>query len=477
MDRQIALTTVVVGGESNNMMLSVADKRIPVAISKVPVNYIVSAAKQPISFFANGTNAVSYLDQYGEAMDANNAGDFFDKFENVKYGTGVNAAYYGVNVDTNAPASGAISTPDATVMHDADFAGLQTKNVGNTYISDVVKFSIASSTDGATYSPAGKVYNATFGVVPVEKLNNIKFADVSKMHLDTYLSQYTNTSFIEKDTAHVGVSGNNIKVNGDKYVPTEATVKNSGKLALKLAGTYKGESVSIPNTYWIDATQSELKNNKTAITGVSANTLAWNDLYSNSGNYTRKDATKKLVVDLYATAADANADTNKVQTVSLDVKISDEQSKLASVKLKDDDKVTLDDVVKFTDLDVAGTFEKNSASAHAVVVLDQYDMPYNNVTVAYTATDLVENKGEFAHKLNNISMTGNGDNTLSMTGLEIKDAFTLTVKVTDKADTSNILSDSVAVTIGSDWAAYIDSGANGDNDDKTLRGLLDYVRK
>ncbi|MFG6329838.1 MAG: hypothetical protein K1W06_10275 [Lachnospiraceae bacterium] len=110
-NRNIALVTVVVGGESNNMMMEVSDTRRPVAISKVRINkngnnMMTESSTNDIDFFSEyGSYDIQYMDQYNEELEGDIANAFFeatngeDKIVDGKKVEVFDGHEYGVKVD------------------------------------------------------------------------------------------------------------------------------------------------------------------------------------------------------------------------------------------------------------------------------------------------------------------------------------------------------------------------------------------
>jgi len=102
-NRNIALVTVVVGGESNNMMMEVSDTRRPVAISKVKLNddnnnTITENNKAYVDFFSM-YNEVRYIDQYNEELEGEIANAFFKATSTKRGAEDFDGHEYGVKVD------------------------------------------------------------------------------------------------------------------------------------------------------------------------------------------------------------------------------------------------------------------------------------------------------------------------------------------------------------------------------------------
>ena len=103
-DRPVSLTTIVVGGESSNMLFNVSDMRRPTTIEKVDIND-TWVNGDSVSPGLNEWGAFHFIDQYGKAMvDAdtshNTAVEAF--FRQADTAAGFAGEAYGIKVDVSA---------------------------------------------------------------------------------------------------------------------------------------------------------------------------------------------------------------------------------------------------------------------------------------------------------------------------------------------------------------------------------------
>ena len=116
-DRPVSLTTIVLGGESNNMLFNVSDKRRPTTIESVNISQdegkisgdtLVSQDTRRLS--VGDWDGFTFIDQYGKPM-VNDDPDIFARnsrlavefFELGESGGLATDYYYGIKVETSAP--------------------------------------------------------------------------------------------------------------------------------------------------------------------------------------------------------------------------------------------------------------------------------------------------------------------------------------------------------------------------------------
>ena len=464
-DRTIALTTVVVGGTSNNYLLSVSDKRRPVAIKEIKsvnggANALVAKDTATIDFSADGQ--VVYLDQYGAEMKATDAATFFTYSDKNGFGKGTKYAY-GVKADftTTNNLGGSTSAADKICKKDAYSLTLVAKDDATTVLSDTVKFSIAqvkyadyaSATSADAWDVAGKVKSVSFDVVPVDTLSGIGFATVGKQKLETGKENFNNG-------AEAGLTATVTAT-----VPA-SNLNGSNGLTVKITGKYNGKELKIPADYYtIDTTNVEATGDK--ITGVKNDVLKWSDLYdSNSARLTRKDATLTIAADVFNDVTKKNRNA----TVKLNVTLSDEARKATTLVIKDGAAATKS--ATSTDKIINAWFNENSDGSNGVYVVDQYGVKMTDATFTYTVSDIKEAATEFTHLSDSIKVNANGTASANVTKAELGDTFTLTIAGTDT--NKNTVSGTIAITLGADSNANMTQSTNADKDE--LRPVLGYDR-
>lgn len=464
-DRTVALTTVVVGGTSDNYLLSVSDKRKPVAIKEIKsvnggANAIVTNDTQTIRFDNN--DDVVYLDQYGKDMEATAAKTFFDYSYDNGFGKGTSYTY-GVKADF-ADNNDFVSQNDELLDKNEGYTLSLTAKDKDTILSDTVKFSIAQIkfTDKANgvsaWDVAGKVKTLSFDIVPVDRLSGIAFASVGKKKLNTGKDIYNNGS--EDDTFNI------------KAAVADNTPFDNGGFDVKVVGQYNAKALQIPAAYY-EINQSNVKATGNKITAVSAGALNYSDLYdANSARFTRKDASLTISADVYNDTA-KSAD-KKNATVKLTVKVSDEARKATTLVIKEGTDATKN--ATLTGKTIKDWFTENSNSApNGVYVLDQYG-DLLNVGFTYAVSDIKEAATEFTHLADSIKVNANDTATAAVTKAELGDTFKLTITGTDSK--KNSVSAAINITLGADTKANILSGQSANaTDDYTLRTtVLGYDR-
>ena len=463
-DIPVSLITVVVGGTSNNQTIDLKDTRIPVAIKSIDINNnadaLVAGDKQTVDFYST---QVTYVDQYNDEMPGDDAAKFFRYAYTDKYGQGTEKAYYAVKADF---------TDAKTYFNDADQVITYghtlsiEANDGDKVVNDTVKYSIVSNTksinaNDANWSVAGKVKNIQYTIVPVEKLNNIGFASISKQQLDSGLMKYANG-----DTAGLKVKNGKLVDAFDKdNVAAGKKIKTKGTVSV--SGNYNGKTLSVPAELYSVANDVFTVSNDGKLDAVSGGAISYSELYDvNSAKLTRKDATKVLKGTVINKIGNS---TENVANISTKVVVSDAPSVVTTMKLAENAVVwATNTAYTFKDDD---QFKLKNSDA-ILFVYDQYEqeLDTSDVDLAFKVSDTVENTGDFAHKLNSLGIQNNGSYGANLVGAELGDTLTLTVEATDKNDSSVTVSKVCKIKVGSDEYAYIQN--DSDRADKTLRSTL-----
>ena len=459
-DRTIPLTTIVVGGESNNYLLSVSDRRRPVAIKTIKsinrgANAIVANGTATVRFDNN--DDVDYIDQYGETMKATTAKVFFDFAGTTKFGKGADKYAYGVKADFTT--TNYLSAADTVLKTGSYTLNLTAADV-TAVMNDTVKFSIAQADNVgdavADWDVAGKVLSVS--VATVDRLSNLSIPSLSKQHVVTALTPSANGSAAGKNATNA-----NDSLTGALTVPTAGEVK--------VTGTYDGKTLDVPNDYLVRST-ANFTYSGAKISAVSSGALKIKDLYDvNSAQLTRKDGSLDAEVAVYKSTTTQNAST-LLGTCKTKITLSDEAPKAAKVEWVYNAKA----IESFTinALNTSFTFVDNTGSGAtdtrvdnegelwggrywvpSVVVYDQYGKIYNTDSVEFTIKDYVENTGAFAHKDNNSSIKANGSSSAAIDGAELGDTFTVTAAIEGVSATAK-------VTLGSDVSANITATTNSD---------------
>ena len=441
-DRTIPLTTIVVGGESNNYLLSVSDKRRPVAIKDIKsinggANAIVANGTATINFAKDSD--VEYIDQYGETMKATVAENFFDFAGTTKFGKGTKYAY-GVLADftdTNSlgNADSVLKTGGYTLTLTADDVEAVT--------NDTVKFSIAQAdnvTDAASkWDVTGKVLNLSISDVPVELLSNLSIPAVAKQYVATAYTASVN-----------GAVAGLTAAKADDPVAAGKSVNTHG--AVKVTGSYDGKTLEVPEVYLERSTANFTYGSDGKLDTVSGSALKVKDLYDvNSAQLTRKDGSLEAAVSVYKTTS-GHVEDDLLGTCKTKVTLSDEAPKAAKVEWTVNGKAVEAFTANATN--TAYSFE-NARNNGLVVVYDQYGIKYTDGTVEFTIKDYAENTGAFAHKQNSFQISTNGSDKTSIKGAELGDTFVVTATIGG-------VSAQAKVTLGSDTSANVTDKANAD---------------
>ena len=170
-NRPVSLTAIVVGGETDNMMISVDDKRRPDAVAAVNINEIYVEGDQiklanTHSLTTNaGTGEFKFYDQYGEIIGTkwgDDNGFFAADAANWLKGTDFAAKHFGVRVinagsgkivhdDTNETDGGIVNTDGdykQAVLEDTDtILFVTTTDIQSAQTGEGFKFEIVSIDD------------------------------------------------------------------------------------------------------------------------------------------------------------------------------------------------------------------------------------------------------------------------------------------------------------------------------------------
>lgn len=340
-DRSIALTTVVVGGNSDNLILQVSDKARPVAVKSATLK---SGATTAIVENDNDTLNLadfSFVDQYGRTM-----GDEYSNVHNSSYNTlkgqalaffdyasnttndGWNDAYYGVKVEMNkiaansAFASSQISTGAAVIATNV-LTGTTTQVAWNTkpittvtrsaigndmpkltgeVKNESVKYSVVSisksdyaktgTRTAADYDYVGKALNVSYTIVPMKNVTNISVKKLNKQYISIGKEKFSTG-------AEAGVTAGALAVSLSALT-MPATVKTGYEQSVGLAGSYDGVALVIPDNYAVyssEAGKIDFTASPSAICAatVSSDALKLGDFYdSTKANFVRKDGSDTI---------------------------------------------------------------------------------------------------------------------------------------------------------------------------------------
>lgn len=461
--RNISLTTVVVGGESSNMMMEVSDIRRPNAIKSVVLNddkndVIASGATTAldISGTTNGdgdwSTEFTYIDQYGAELDGEKATAFFAWTKSNEFGKGTEKGTYGIKVETTD--DNHLGLASEKVYKDGKYISITASATGSAI--DTVKYSIVRGSDAKGYDDVSKVKSVNYTIVPTDKIKNYTISG-----LDTCQALVTKYSSV--------ANGKGITESENDPVPAVSLDANSNKWTgsgYTVTGTYDGKTVTLPESSYEVSDSSEVSATGDTMTGVTAGALVWSDLYD-FGAYAnpRKNATVDFVVNvLDATGAPK-------EPLTKTITVSDAEAKAVGLTFNvgywdgvedatysaNNTAITIRNAANGGTTDdqglvsIGGDMYKGGVWLYA---LDQYGRQITT-DILYTVSDIKENEGEFAHKKDNFVVNQNGTATASIEGAEIGDTFKLTAKV--KGTT---ITDVLNITVTADKMAYISNAGN-----------------
>ena len=525
--RPVSLTAVVVGGDSDNMMLGIDDRRRPEAIKDVNIASVYVEGDS-ITLGLNDNN-FSFYDQYGSDMDAlRNAGTIttYDNgfFGQATYGGSndfngwlfsVKATYTG-NGGLYATADGK-TTPVATKSElilpvpGAGIAALKSAggnlaetsyvatNVVNNKTGENLKFEIVkakkkdTANTFADFESTSRAKTKDFTVVDIKAIKNLTMSGPGTVYLGKGNTEATNASGAATTvlaTADAKIAENALPslkqdtpvaftpVGGGNGIGQDDTIVDKYEEAakVKVKGTYNGREVTIPTKYYTVAgskvysihttnTEEDVYLNKiTPYNAVGATSgLSIQDLYdkttSEGLSKNAKDTIKAKVYDLYIANTASTAAVGVINTASLDIELSDQDPKAASFSNFKEAYTLSPDTTKlgtpgvFTWLKLESNGFKEEWKPKTVEVKDQYGVTLR--TAAGNANMIVSNveENKSGYVENNFEFKNNNTTTLSVSGTERGDTFTLGLEYSGVTASS-------AITVGSDTKAYIDANGN-----------------
>ena len=504
-DRHISLTTVVVGGESNNLLMSVSDMRRPTSIKHVKINDDDNGAI--IAGNTAGANVgwdFTYLDQYGVEMPRSSTLAFWEQASN-----GLGDYKYDVKAYTTDNYLGAYrwaTNADGTVKADrkigehhiiADNADSRIgftaqDNVANVETS-TVKYTVISSKGGKPFVDAGKTLAVSYSVLPIEKVSNFAITDISKRQAMTTNTIYPNGEKITNAT-HSAVGDGMTESD-----PIEFTNEGDSDIAkgiFKVQGSYKGLTVTLPKKYYKVSDDSDIKaivgvdgnNEKSRVNAASAGAITWDNLYNfNTAKCTRIDTRKSLIINV-------NDNSPKGSTIKKYITISDERSVIASVTFKRNYAVLNNATISPSMTSFLPELGNKNGGINLkygydpgmwcnpdeiyVVVEDQYgSKPQYPYEINYIISDVTENTSELTHLPDSFVINSNNSEKTGATGVEVGDKFKLTATVVDPTVSNFEVSASMTVTVGADLGAFVTSSLGAsEQPDATLSSILMYGR-
>ena len=280
LDRPVSLTAIVVGGETDNEMISVSDKRRPDAIAAVKVDsvFVEGATVTFVNTHNNGDGEFRFYDQYGtiigDAAKYGNDNGFFaaDAADSLK-GSDFADHHFGVRV--TYAGSGKMEFTNTTGVDDnvanpGKYTILENGNqVTFTTTTDITsaatgegfKFEIASIKDDDYAAHTAKDWDSVstskyfpMTVVDITQVKNFKMNDLGTY----YVGGLTFGAVATGDGVWVGEMDDLRDGTADE---DEATIWDNAAWAaarldktdydktIKVTGTYNGSSVTVPVSY------------------------------------------------------------------------------------------------------------------------------------------------------------------------------------------------------------------------------------
>ncbi len=471
-DRPVSLTTIVVGGESSNMLFNVSDMRRPTTIEKVDIND-TWVNGDSVSPGLNEWGAFHFIDQYGKAMvDANYSHNAAVEafFRQADTAAGFAGEAYGIKVDVSGTESATLGVKDGVYKYAGDDGkwGAMPSVDGKFNLtfnfnsakraSDSVKYSIAkikvadkADNDISKWDDVSKVKTATYTVVPFDAVSSMTINGLdTRLQVETpYMNEFNGTSIGTTNGAFAAHPEEDLTVNGVKAYGDGAMTNE-----FSVSGIVDGKTVNVPINKYVelDTEKSAFVTEGNAIKAVTASAITWSDLYNvNDTVKSRKDARKDLRLI-------AGKGTENETFLKKTVTISDALSGIAEIRL-----VGTPDMPNLTKL-----------SGYTANIFDQYTANINGldgVNCEFSVSNIKESESALTYLANSFKVTGNTSDRLVINGAEIGDTFTLTAT----AAGTNV-SVSKDITVNADAAAYISSSKEDKTDDADLRKLLGYDR-
>ena len=273
LDRPISLTAIVVGGETDNEMISVSDKRRPDAIAAIDANSVYVEGDE-ISF--TNTDTFRFYDQYGALLgdDFGDDNGFFaadaannlkgSDFANHHFGVRVTYAGSGKMVYDNTTG---IDDDDAdpgkyTVLETGDDVTYDTAtDIQSAATGEGFKFEIVSIKDDDYANHTAKDWDAVstskyfpMTVVDITQVKNFKMNDLGTYYVGglTFGGVTTGDGVWEGDMDDLrdGTADADEATiwNNDAWVAAHLDKADYDK-TIKVTGTYNGSSVTVPVSY------------------------------------------------------------------------------------------------------------------------------------------------------------------------------------------------------------------------------------
>ena len=449
-ERSIALTTIVVGGVSNNMMLPVSDMRYPAGIKDITCDTtVVDRATSEVRTKIDNDNpaTITFTDQYGDVLADDVAKAFFEYTADNNF-NGKKYSLKAVSNDAkilpgrvNGEVIATVTGGALKINLAADLGeGRDSKESAET---STVRYTIVNKADGdSAWSNACQAKSITYTIVPIKAVQNMNLTSEGTVVINTDYSEAPNGAKIE-EAQTASVTANSTK---------EAW---TGGFSYKVTGKYNAVDVTVPSYYYHVTTSSAID----ASNAYVGDELTWRDLYDfNTYGNPRKTGKATLRVEVNNQAA-------TLPVLSTKVDVSDENPAYVNPQLKgiDSDKKT-----------VTPSKGKIASATFAGAAMNQWWKGWSDNAewlggFTVDITKIEESTSALTHLSNSFTVSGNGTQTPEINGAEIGDKFTVTLTMNRGG-----YSTSLDVTVGPD--AYANISSDGSNQDKELRTFLGYNR-
>ena len=490
-DRSIALATVVVGGESNNLILAVSDKARPVAVKSATFKSGATTAIVANDSDSMNISSFTFVDQYGRTMTGDNG--FFKYSWDNKW----NDEYYAVKVEFNKTGSNFAFSPNATgaalVVTGTSISGTgkaATLSWNANNVSEVktetIKYSVVSNKSAtaavADFDNVGKTLNVSYSIVPMKDVSSISINKTKKQYINIGLGAY-------KTAAEAGKTAQNL-VSSLGALTITPTAEPAHDQQITLSGSYNGVKVVIPAAYVsFSANKFDFGSSDTITAStVSRAAMKLGDFYdATAANLARKDGSDTITAKVYNVTSGAVgfgtiAEQHAAPTATLT--FSDAMPAPAEVKLcaeactsnATNTDIATTDLVKhgivYKSDNTTQDFYASGAPKHvAPWAVDQYGIVIS-ANWSYNVSDITENAGEFAHLDKSFVVNANDTAQTTIKGAELGDKYTLTLTASNSYGSAK---GSIKITVGADTEAYMSTVSGGDHDKDFRKDYLHYA--
>ncbi len=336
-DRSIALTTVVVGGDSSNLILQVSDKARPAAVKSATLRTDATTAIVENDTDTLDISDFTFVDQYGRTMDSTAMkAQAIGFFKNSMSSDGWNKAHYAVKAEFNKTDSAfdstQISTGAAVIATGSAVTGFTASNVTDAVTwtakpittvtksaidtqptvtgkvkNESVKYSVvsistadvtkigAANVEAANFDYVGKALNTSYSVVPMKDVTNISIKKLNKQYINIGLGG--KASGAEAGLSAADLATTLSALSAKVTLPAAADiVPTSHEQTIKLSGSYNGVALVVPANYaTFSASKFDITGNTITGSAVSAAALKAGDFFDAAkANFVRKDGSDTI---------------------------------------------------------------------------------------------------------------------------------------------------------------------------------------